>query len=540
MSFNTFTAETIELTQDRATGSQGTTLAPALTILFHSDSHRIGDRIILSDIAEGGSVAISRGEPGFTAPGELWGDPLRDLSISRKPFYLEPSPDGTLLLRRGGISTLIRANGMDLGDQCCFSAEEVVHGVLLELSQRVVLLLHLLPVSCEEETDRLGLVGDSLAMMRVRGEIHHLADQDLPVLLRGETGTGKEVVAHALHQAGLRASRKLVSVNLGALVPELAVSTLFGAVRGAYTGAVKGQDGYFRSAHGGTLFLDEIGEASAEVQAMLLRVLETGELHMVGSQTPRQVDVRLIAATDANLECRVDDGSFKAPLFHRLAGYEIHIPPLRERRDDLGRLFIYFVRQELEKISETRRLDVIGHKIPPWISSGLIVRLAQYHWPGNVRQLRNVVRQIVIASRGKKQLEASPKVEELLAARPPQTTTEPLPPLPCPPLVSARRKPSTVTEEELVAAIQENQWNLMAAADGLHVSRTSLYALIKKSKLVRTAADINPREIADCLRRHEGDANTVAAELGVSRRALKRRLLNPDVAPLIEDIERIS
>src|SRR5262249_34932398 len=156
-------------------------------------------------------------------------------------------------------------------------------------------------------------------------------------------GTGKELVARAIHESGRRRGAVCLSVNMGAIPPSLATSELFGAVRGAYTGAVRDHLGYFQRAHGGTLFLDEIGETPPEVQVMLLRVLEPGEVQRVGSPQTQKVDVRLIAATDADLERALHEGRFRAPLLHRLSGYEIYIPPLRERRDDFGRLLFHFL-----------------------------------------------------------------------------------------------------------------------------------------------------------------------------------------------------
>ncbi|HRI66149.1 MAG TPA: sigma-54 factor interaction domain-containing protein, partial [Polyangium sp.] len=166
-------------------------------------------------------------------------------------------------------------------------------------------------------------------LKRVLSDIHNVADLELPVLLRGETGSGKELVAHAIHKASPRRDKPFVAVNLGAIVPSLAVAELFGAEKGAFTGSIKRQVGYFEQAHGGTLFLDEIGEAPVELQVALLRALETGEIQTVGAMQGRKVDVRVIAATDADLEDKVDMGAFRAPLLNRLAAFELWIAPLR-------------------------------------------------------------------------------------------------------------------------------------------------------------------------------------------------------------------
>ncbi|WNZ66047.1 sigma-54 factor interaction domain-containing protein [Myxococcus sp. MxC21-1] len=211
----------------------------------------------------------------------------------------------------------------------------------------------------------LGIVGHGEGIHRVREDIIRVADLAVPVLIRGETGTGKELVARAIHASGPRRAGPFVSVNLGALAKELVAAELFGAQRGAYTGASRDREGYFRAAEGGTLFLDEVGEAPPEVQAALLRVLETGEIYPVGGHTPVPVDVRLVSATDAHLEARIQERTFKAPLLHRLAGFEILVPPLRERREDVGLLFLHFARQELEAMGEGGQLTSADPRAEP-------------------------------------------------------------------------------------------------------------------------------------------------------------------------------
>jgi two-component system nitrogen regulation response regulator GlnG len=230
------------------------------------------------------------------------------------------------------------------------------------------------------------------------------------VLLRGETGTGKELVARALHDHGPRRGGPFVSVNLGAIPRELAAAELFGAQRGAYTGATRDREGFFRAARGGTLFLDEVGEASPEVQAMLLRVLETGEMYPVGGQAKVATDVRILAATDADLDARIREGQFKAPLLHRLAGYEIRLPPLRERREDIGVLFYHFAREELLALGEVHRLSPEDPYSAPWLPASIMGRLLRFAWPGNIRQLRNLTRQLVIGSRGCAQIALDPRL----------------------------------------------------------------------------------------------------------------------------------
>ena len=280
---------------------------------------------------------------------------MDDAYLSRRPILLGPGREtGGLQLERASSPIAVQVGEHDAGETRTFPPDEVARGVVLVLSRRVALLLHLLnpvPIS----VPHFGLVGESGSTVRLRQEIRSAAELEIPVLLRGETGTGKELVARALHEASSRSGGPYRTVSLAALPPSLAAAELFGAVRGAYTGADRPKEGFFASAHGGTLFLDEIGEAPIEVQVLLLRALETGEIQPVGSVDPRPVDVRVIAATDADLASAVADNRFRAPLLHRLAGFEIHLPPLRQRRDDVARLLDHFLRQEARALGEPTR-----------------------------------------------------------------------------------------------------------------------------------------------------------------------------------------
>lgn len=530
MSWSTINAETWddafepEPSRNKGLPSQ-ITWEPALTVLFHPNYDRIGDRAILPELLVGERVEISRVQPDFIAPYEAWGDPLRDAGISRRPFILEGLNRGDVRLDCRQSGTRIEVDGIQVKEPITFQRDQLKQGIVLQMAERIVLLLHLHPPVGEEITDVMGMVGESAGIRRVRAEIQRIADLDVTVFLRGETGTGKEMAAQALHGASPRNERAMVSVNLGALPTGVASASLFGAVRGAYTGAVQ-QDGYFRAAHKSTLFLDEIGESHPDVQAMLLRVLETRQIYPVGSPSPLPVDVRIVAATDANLETRVDDGSFKAPLLHRLSGYEIWLPPLRERKDDIGRLFLHFVRDELEKMGDEKSaLDVSKYRKDPWVPARLMARLSRYHWPGNVRQFRNVVRQLVIGSRGMDKMIIPTAVERLLTgmASGPQigTGTDQIP------LIrEKRRKPSSVTERELLDALENNAWNLKQSAMSLGISRASLYALIKKHDGLRTTADLSEAEIRAAFTQHNGNVDEMADSLKVSRHALNRRLFD--------------
>ena len=514
-------------------------LSPTLTVLSHSLARRVGERHCLDALAAGREVTLSRNAPDFVKPGAALGTPLGDPFLSRKPIRFAPGINGRIELYVDEGGTPVIAAGEPVQKRLSFAPEALVTGVPLELAERVVLLLHLAPSEADEPPDRLGMVGQSAGLARVREHIERIVDLNIPVLIRGETGTGKELVAQAIHARSPRRLGPFISVNLGAVPRELAAAEFFGAHKGAYTGATRDREGFFRAARGGTLFLDEVGEAPPEVQVMLLRVLETGEMYPVGGQTPIATDVRLLAATDANLEEKIREGHFKAPLLHRLAGYEIRLPPLRERREDFGVLFYHFAREELEAIGEGHRLEPADPHAAPWLSASLAARLVRLAWPGNIRQLRNVARQLVLGSRGKPQAQLDPQTALELdlggaaakaplprpsrpGASPPstperETTTTPMEKAPW-------RKGSEVSEEELLAVLKACAWDLKGAADRLGIPRSSIYDRIDRSPNIRTAGDLSAAEIEQCFRACQGDLDAMVQKLSVSRRALNRRI----------------
>lgn len=518
----------------RGKDARAPSVVPTLTIVSHPQPQRIGERLPLEMLASVGRTAsLSRNAPDFSRPGSLLALPLGDPFISRKPVQFEPGARGGLRLLVPEDGTTVHVAGEPVTGGREFSPQELAAGVPLVLAERVVVLLHLAALTPVGGAGELGMVGQGEGVRRVREDVARVADLHVPVLIRGETGSGKELVARAIHQLSPRRDGPFISVNLGALSKELVASELFGARKGAYTGAVGEREGFFRAAHGGTLFLDEVGEAPPEVQVALLRVLETGEVFPVGANAPVRVDVRLITATDANLEERIRLGLFKAPLLHRLAGFEIQVPPLRERREDIGLLFMHFARQELETTGEVQRLMSADPRAEPWLPASLAMRLVRYAWPGNIRQLRNVARQLVIGSRGLNGLRVDSRLEQELDSSACPAPGQSLSPQAA--IVStgapdsseekaARRKPSDVAEQELLEALRTCSWDLKATADRLGIPRSSVYVLIDKSTLIRTARDLSAEEITRCFHECQGDLDAMVSRLEVSRRALQRRV----------------
>ncbi|MDX1646585.1 MAG: sigma-54 dependent transcriptional regulator [Longimicrobiales bacterium] len=235
-----------------------------------------------------------------------------------------------------------------------------------------------------------GLVGEHPSMMHVYKTIGAVANTEATVLIRGETGTGKELVARAIHRASDRASAPFVAVNCAAVPEDLLESELFGHVRGAFTGASMDRRGKFETAGNGTLFLDEIGDTTLPFQAKLLRVLQEKEFYPVGSDQPRRTQARFLTATHRPLEEMVERGSFRADLLYRLQVIEIPVAPLRERRGDIPKLARHFLFQAASEAGVT----------PPVIPPAVMEELAARPWPGNVRELRNVMTRAVVLSRG--------------------------------------------------------------------------------------------------------------------------------------------
>lgn len=244
-----------------------------------------------------------------------------------------------------------------------------------------------------ETVDRLegssAIYGNSETIKSVRELISRVAPTNAPVLILGETGTGKELVARAIHRSSSRTAKPFVAVNCASLPPSLLESELFGHERGAFTGAERSRAGLFEAAHEGTLFLDEIGEMPHEAQAKLLRVLTDGQVTRIGTTKPRQVDVRVLAATHRELNQLIRDRLFREDLYYRLAVVPISIPPLRERREDIPILCQLFLQQA------SRDLKVPKHEI----GRDALDRLINYSFPGNIRELRNLIERACILSR---------------------------------------------------------------------------------------------------------------------------------------------
>ena len=484
----------------------------ALTILWHADPARVGEVSRLVGLSAG-RAEVSRNGPSFSPPAGGAARPLHDAGISRRPFRITKTPGGVSVDPDTHTGAL-RLDGQPMLGPRAIAGPELDRGVVLQPSERIVLLLHTLgPPAAPGES--LGLVGDSPPIQRLRAAIRRVADLPVNVLIRGESGSGKELVARAIHAIGRRAHKPFVAVNIGAVPGSVASSELFGHARGAFTGAVASTPGVFVQADAGTLFLDEIADAPPEIQVALLRAVETGEIRPVGGQATVAVDVRLIAATDADLEAAVESGRFRLALLERLGGYQLEVPPLRDRRDDVARLFVAFLREELAVLGDPERLQAAAPGEAQWVPGRIVARFCGYRWPGNVRQLRNMVRQLLISNRGRDQLELDPVLERTLGAAPPPS---PLPP------TSHGARPSTLDDTQLAAALREHGWRYAPTAEFLGISKNTLFARIDRSPTLRRPRDIEAAEIRDQLDRHGGDEAAAAGALCISTRGLRLRM----------------
>ena len=306
------------------------------------------------------------------------------------------------------------------------------------------------------------IVGESKVLRAVLVRAEQVAPTDATVLILGETGVGKELIAKAIHEKSGRRGARFVKVNCAALPATLIESELFGHEKGAFTGATARKLGRFELGDGGTIFLDEIGELAVDLQAKLLRVLQDGEMERLGSQVTRKVNVRVIAATNRDLKAEVREGKFRADLYYRLAVFPIDVPPLRHRKEDIPLLVWYFIAQ----------LRVTMGKTIERIPAPLMERLVAYDWPGNIRELRNVIERAVILSRG-----ATLRLDEAFDATHVRQS----------PAAAPNPRPERTLEEvermHILEVLEECRWQIRGrrrAAERLGLHPSTLYSRMKK------------------------------------------------------------
>lgn len=325
-----------------------------------------------------------------------------------------------------------------------------------------------------------GVVGKSRAMRDVFRLIERVADSDSTILVNGETGTGKGLVAKAIHARSYRKDKPFVAINCGAIPENLLESELFGHVKGAFTGATAAKVGKFEVANGGTIFLDEIGDMSPDLQVKVLKVLEEREFEPVGGCKTIRVDVRIIAATHRDLEEAVQKGTFREDLFYRLYVIPIHLPALSQRATDIPLLTHYF----LEKLNKEKRTRITG------ISDGAMARLVRHGWPGNVRELANMLERMAVL-RGDGELQVGDLPAKLRAIDADDMDAVSMPPVPGPEFCEDGICLSTAVSEFeknlIYQSLEKTDWVKNKAAKLLHVKRTTLVEKIKRYDLQKCA-----------------------------------------------------
>jgi transcriptional regulator with PAS, ATPase and Fis domain len=336
------------------------------------------------------------------------------------------------------------------------------------------------PAAASERPGRL--IGDHALVTRVLGLISRVAQTDATCLILGESGTGKELVARGIHNQSLRAEKPFIPVNCGAIPAELLESEMFGHVKGSFTGAIGTREGMFQLAHGGTIFLDEIAEMSPVLQVKLLRVLQDREIRPVGADQARQVDVRVVAATNKDLQLQVERGLFREDLYYRLEVIPIDLPPLRERRSDVPLLVNHFLDRHNAKRNGASTT----------ISEEAMIYLWEYDWPGNVRELENMVERLVILSDDSQiNIDDLPKnVRSFISEKK----------LPRPMMGDDGIDLAQAVEEFenglIEDALRRTKGNKQAAARLLRLKRTTLVAKLRRRKLA-TADGHQPSVLED-------------------------------------------
>lgn len=359
-----------------------------------------------------------------------------------------------------------------------FNNDEVLHIIHNAFERKHLLERNrYLSQMLEERETMGGLVGQSQPMQALYQQIEKVAPAESTVLILGESGTGKELVARALHQYSGRANEKFVAINCGALPRELIESELFGHEKGAFSGAHQSKVGLFESAHGGTLFLDEIGDLPMELQVKILRVLEQKEIRSIGSVKPKEVDVRVIAATNRDLYHDVQEGRFREDLYYRLSIFDIHLPPLREREGDVALLTDHFIKRFNQKMNRS----VEG------VAPEAMRIILQYDFPGNVRELENLIQRCMILREAGLIIE-SDLPETVKRSRPAVHEAGSEPAMLDPSQLTFAKAREAFEQRYLQRLLEANEGNITKSALMAGISRRHLQELVKKHNL-RSAVD---------------------------------------------------
>jgi PAS domain S-box-containing protein len=378
------------------------------------------------------------------------GQPVRDI-------YHLPRPDKHVLISTTPIydenNELIGSMSVERDISVTIKLNEKLSSTSEELQQLKQMIQH------QQDDPFSTIKGNNAALQHIIHNMKKVAKTDATILITGESGVGKELFAQAIHEAGPRSKQPFIPINCGAIPAALFESELFGYESGAYTGAAKGgKAGKLELASGGTLFLDEVGELPLDMQVKLLRALQEKEIYRIGGQTPKKINVRIIAATNRMLEDMVLSGTFRSDLFYRLNVFTAHIPPLRERIDDISFLTHHFLKEFSFKYN----------KPAPFVHQEAMNRLHTYFWPGNIRELRNIIERLIVLHEGKEIREAN--ILQLLPSQKSVYQTE----------RSLTDEKKNLEKTRILQALEDTYGNKSIAAKKLGMSRANLYKKLKK------------------------------------------------------------
>jgi len=487
-----------------------------LTIVFHPDTARIGETSVICKQPTGKHSVIGRNSPEFGHSGSS-ARPIDDRYISRAALELR-HVRGAIVLRRGLSSSRANIGSSELIDEVQLSDEKLCAGVPIVLGGRVVLMLRRADYFSSRVPQELAddtLRGSSAYMQKLREQILRLASTNLDLLIRGETGTGKELVAQAVHCACSGASGNMISVNMAAIPASLAPGILFGTARGAFSGANKSTTGYFEQAEGGTLFLDEIGDTPPEIQAQLLRALQQREIQCVGGPL-RKVNLRVVSATDAPLE--EESCNFKAALRHRLGESEISLLPLRQHPEDIGELAFSFLARCLHAQHRENLLpsgESEASEVARWAE--LFYQFVCYSWPGNIRELGNFAQQVAVAS-DTNLIIPDIVIDRLSGSESVAYSSSVMSPEP------SAKGTAYLSEQDFITQFEAAEFEVARAAREIGISRQAVYRRISGIPSLYLASELPIEKIEAAIQRCAGDISRAAAQLRVSRTALRARI----------------
>lgn len=420
------------------------------------------DEGYLVDSAESGEIGLEKAarETYDLIFLDVWLPGIDGLDVLEKLRHFQPRPSVIVISGHGSIETAVRATKLGAFDfiEKPLSSDKVLLVLENALKQKKL----------EEENRSLKaivqreniMIGNSVSFQALRQQISYAAPTEGRILIYGENGSGKEVVARQLHLQSLRSSKPFIEVNCAAIPEDLIEAELFGSVKGAYTGANENRKGKFQLADRGTLFLDEVGDMCLKTQAKVLRVLEEQRFYPVGSSDPVEVDVRVIAATNKDLQKKVEEGLFREDLFYRLNVIPFEIPPLRHHREDIPLLAQHFFEQFCRKYE----------KKGPKITQEIMDRLQEYHWPGNIRELKNTIEMWVIMIH-KDRLELIDLPAEILKATDPDAKDESRP--------EWQKARENFERDYILRNLLDNNGNITRTAAAIGMERSHLHRKLK-------------------------------------------------------------